>query len=92
MAGGHEFPFPVILPHDYNTVRGTKDTDFPHTHDEWLKLINERRREHELRGFAIRPVPIDPNEFSRYCRLFGQVHDLKRMMDFTIEKVRGQTY
>jgi hypothetical protein len=87
-----EFPFPDIAAQDYDAIRGRVTTDFPDTYDKWLKLINDRRFEHERRGFVTRKIQIDPAEFTRYCGARGYPHDLKRLMDFTAEKAAGNRY
>ncbi len=92
MTERDEFLFPDIAAHNYDAIRGREATDFPNTYDEWLKLINERRLEHERRNFITRKVQINPDEFARYCGRYGDPHDLKRLMDFAAEKAAGNRY
>jgi len=92
MIAREEYLIPKIAAKDYDAFRRIINADFPYTYDEWLKLMAERRLEHERRQFIAREIEVNPDEFTRYCRAKGSSYNLKTLEDFTAEIATGNRY
>jgi hypothetical protein len=85
---------PLIGRADYKAFKSLmpNDSNLPDTYNEWLKdqaadhskMIND--------GSLVQEIPVDPDEFVRYCRAIGTVTDSAALGAFTVAKVIKQKY
>ena len=84
------FPFPVILPDDYEAFRREVGSDLADTYDEWLNLHREQIDETRRRGDTVAEIEVQFDEFIAFCLATGATPDAKTLLDFTIKKSSGQ--
>ena len=80
------FPVPVIRPDQYDSFRRAIGPELGDTFDQWTKLFQERKNEIIRRGETLALVPVDFDEFSRFCGATGTQPNLKTLLDFAITK------
>jgi hypothetical protein len=62
---------------------------FPRTYTEWINITEAKIKYFEGLGKQILKVPIDPNEFPRWCLSNGHKTDQKGRIAFVADKLPG---
>jgi hypothetical protein len=87
-----DYPFPHISAQNYEAFRRLLGDELPATYQEWLDFLRKRTFEETSRGQNVLKVPIDPDEFVRFCNSTGERYSNAALGRFAIEKVGGKNY
>ncbi|HUZ31389.1 MAG TPA: hypothetical protein VMV19_04680 [Xanthobacteraceae bacterium] len=85
---------PLIAPADYDAFRKLLGNELSATYQEWLQAHQDETRDCLRRGAtaSVSEIPVDPDEFARFCGTRGGHCNLANLLRFTIEKARGYKY
>ena len=84
------FVLPVIRREDYEAFRRDVGPNLANSYDEWTNIFSGEVAEARRLGKTVVEVPVEYNEFTRYCAANGKKPNPQTLLDFVAHRPRGE--